>query len=101
MLIPSLLVSAAGTLMIIVGLYVRKKGKTTFIAGNNQMFHAKNEKRLAAQIGCIIIVFGIETVLFPIVFQLIPRIDGAIFLVLAIINLAAVFVVMIADQLRQ
>lgn len=101
MLIPSLLVSAAGTLMIIVGLYVRKKGKTTFIAGNNQMFHAKNEKRLASQIGWILTFFGIETVLFPIIFQLIPGIDGTIFFVLAIINLAAVFVVMIADQLRQ
>lgn len=97
MLIPSLLVSIAGILILIVGLYVRKKEKTSFIAGHN----ARDEKKLAKRIGWIIILFGVETFLFPIIFQLLPRIDGTAFLVLAMIHLAAVFVVILADQLSQ
>lgn len=101
MFIPSLLVSIAGIFIILVGLYVRKKEKTSFIAGHNQLFHAKNEKRLASRIGLVIVLFGIETVLFPIIFQLIPRLDGTAFLVVAMIHSAAVFVVILEDQLSQ
>lgn len=101
MLIPSLLVSIGGILLIKVGLYVRKKEKTSFIAGHRQLFHVRDEKKLASRIGWVVVLFGIETVLFPIIFQLIPRIDGTVFLGLAMIHLAAVFVVILADQLSQ
>ncbi|MCM3217730.1 hypothetical protein M3612_24995 [Niallia taxi] len=100
MLVISLGVMALGILIIFVGFSLRKKGKTSFIAGNNEVFVPKNEKKLAERIGLVIILFGIETVLFLVFFQLIKGIEGYHFAILALIHILVVFVLMFFDQME-
>ncbi|WP_462409886.1 hypothetical protein [Neobacillus sp. Marseille-QA0830] len=100
MLVISLGVMALGILIIFVGFSLRRKGKTSFIAGNNEVFVPKNEKKLAVRIGLVIIIFGIETVLFPALFQLIKGIEGYHFVILALFHVLVVFVLMFIDQME-
>ncbi len=100
MLVISLGVMTLGILIIFVGVSLRIKGKTSFIAGNNEVFVPKNEKKLAERIGLVIILFGIETVLFPVVFQLVKGIEGYHFAILALIHILVVFVLMFFDQME-
>jgi hypothetical protein len=100
MILISLGVMVLGILIIFVGYSLRRKGKTSFIAGNNEFFVPKNEKKLAERIGLVIILFGVETTLFPVVFQLIEGIEGYHFAILALLHILAVFVLMLSDQME-
>ncbi|PLR96875.1 hypothetical protein [Bacillus sp. T33-2] len=100
MLVISLVVMALGILIIFVGYSLRRKGKTSFIAGNNEVFVPKNEKKLAERIGLVVILFGIETVLFPITFQVIHGIEGYYFAIVALVHIFIVFLLMLFDQME-
>ncbi|RDI45566.1 hypothetical protein [Falsibacillus pallidus] len=100
MLAISLAVIIGGLLIIFVGYSVKKKGKTSFIAGNNEVFTPKNEKTLAARSGINIIVFGIEVVLFPIAYHFI-ELEGSILAILAVAHLLIFFLLMVLDQLEK
>ncbi|WP_433750489.1 hypothetical protein [Falsibacillus pallidus] len=99
MLAISLAVIIGGLLIIFVGFSVKKKGKTSFIAGNNEVFVPKNEKRLAARVGINIIIFGLEVVLFPIAYQIID-LEGSFLGILAVVHLLIFFLLMVLDQLE-
>ncbi|CAG9614845.1 hypothetical protein BACCIP111899_04078 [Bacillus rhizoplanae] len=96
----SLCVMALGILIIFVGYSLRRKGETSFIAGNNKVFIPKDEKKLAERIGLVVILFGAETVLFPVVFQVINGIEGYHFAILALLHILVVFVLMFCDQMK-
>ena len=98
MLAASLGIMAAGIVIIVVGISIKRKGKTSFIAGNNEIFVPKDEKKLAGRIGLIVILFGVESFLFPLVFQLIEGMTGTHFAVLAGLQLLAIFFFMLMDQ---
>lgn len=101
MLAVTVVIMALGLVIIGVGIYIRGKGKTAFIAGNNEVFVPKNEKRLAGRIGAAVLLFGIETVLFPLLYQLIDGLKGCHFAVLAVVHLLAVLVFMVMDQIER
>ncbi|MCP8968458.1 hypothetical protein [Ectobacillus ponti] len=88
----------AGALIAYIGYSVRRKGLTAFLAGNQDVFVPKNEKVLAGRIGLVIMLFGVETLLFPLAFQLIPGVSGTHFAVLAALHLLATFLCMLFDQ---
>jgi len=96
----SLGVMALGVLILFVGYSLKRKGKTSFIAGNNEVFVPKDEQKLADRIGLVVIIFGIETVLFPIIFQFIKGIEGYHFAILALIHIFVVFLLMLFDQME-
>ncbi|OIK06294.1 hypothetical protein BIV59_21570 [Bacillus sp. MUM 13] len=100
MLIASLAIMAAGILIFIAGYSLRKRGKTSFIAGNNKVFVPNNEKKLAGRIGTVVMLFGSITILFPIVFQMIDGLEGYHFAIIAAVHLVAVFVIMGLDQMH-
>ncbi|MGD6856026.1 hypothetical protein ACQCVO_13200 [Bacillus infantis] len=99
MLAVTVVLMALGLVIAWVGIYIRQKGKTTFIAGNNLVFVPKNERLLAGRIGAAVLLFGIETVLFPLLYQLIDGLKGSHFAVLAVVHVLAVLVFMVMDQL--
>lgn len=47
MLLPPFVLTVIGILLILSGNSIRKRGKTSFIAGNNDVFIPKNEKKMA------------------------------------------------------
>lgn len=100
MLAISLFVMALGIVIIFVGYSLRRKGKTSFIAGNNEVFIPKDEKKLAERIGLVVILFGAETVLFTVVFQVINGMEGCHFAILALLHILVVFVLMYFDQME-
>ena len=100
MLVPSVVLAVIGILLILSGNSIRKRGKTSFIAGINEVFIPKNEKKLAERIGWLLILFGFETVSFPMVFYFIKIIEGYHYAILAIFHLIIVFIFMCMDQLE-
>lgn len=100
MLAFSICVMVFGIFIIVVGFSLRRKGKTSFIAGNNEVFVPKDEKKLAERIGIVVILFGIETVLFPVIFHVIRSIEGYHFGILALLHIFVVFVFMFFDQME-
>jgi hypothetical protein len=100
MLVPSVVLMVIGIVLIISGNSIRKRGKTSFIAGINEVFIPKNEKKLAERIGWLLILFGFETVAFPMFFYFIKILQGYHFAILAIIHLVIVFIFMFIDQLE-
>jgi hypothetical protein len=99
MKIIPIIISLSGLVIMYVGQYVKRKGTTAFIAGNNEWFVPKNEQQLAKRIGIVIILFGFETLLFPIVFYLANGIQGSHFVILATLHLLIIFFLMLADQI--
>ncbi|MGM9926016.1 MAG: hypothetical protein ACI35R_17355 [Bacillus sp. (in: firmicutes)] len=91
MLVISLVLMVLGIVIILVGSSIIRKGKTSFIAGNNEMFVPKNEKKLSGRIGFVVMLFGGETVLFPVVYKLINGIEGYHFAVLAVLHILTIF----------
>ena len=61
-----LFISLVSCLIIYIGKRVWKKGSTNFIAGYGKTFTPRNEKQLAKGFGLIIMLFGFETIIFPI-----------------------------------
>ncbi|WEG14522.1 hypothetical protein PU629_09250 [Pullulanibacillus sp. KACC 23026] len=97
MLAFSLAIVIGGCFITFVGYSVKKKGSTSFIAGNNVVFIPKNEKKLASRIGINGMIFGIEVVSFPIIYQLYD-LRGSYIAILAVIHLLIVFILMLLDQ---
>lgn len=67
---------------------------------NNAVFVSKNEKKLAERIGLVVILFGVETVLFPVVYQFLNGVEGYHFVVLAVLHILALFILMVIDQME-
>jgi len=101
MQVNSLVLIALGFIIIFVGFSVIRKGKTSFIAGNHDFFVPKNEKKLAKQIGFVIILFGAETVMIPVIYPFLKGIEGYHFAVLAVLHMLAVFILMVIDQIER
>ncbi|WP_241765073.1 hypothetical protein [Bacillus mycoides] len=60
----------------------------------------KNEKKLAKQIGKVIIAFGFETMLLIVVNVFIINVDGFFYGVLAILHILIVLFLLVMDQLN-
>ena len=88
-----------GIFFVYVGYSIKKRQNTSFVAGNNEIFVPKNERKLAG-LGLIIMLFGIETIVFPAVFQLSSVVNGIYFVILAFINITLIFICMLFDQLE-
>ncbi len=99
MIIASILLVLIGIFIIFSGFLIKKKGNTSFIAGNNQSFLPNNEIKLAKRIGWVVIVFGVETLVFPILFNYVKIIEGYHLAILAVIHLILVFIFMLVDQI--
>lgn len=99
MIAVSIVVIILGLVIMYVGKKVEQSGKTSFIAGNNEWFVPKYEKKLAERIGFVLILFGLETVLFPIVLQLVKGVEGYYFAIVALFHIFIVFALMIIDQI--
>lgn len=98
MILVSMIVIMVGLVFIYIGRSVKRKGLTDFIAGNNEWFVPKNERKLAERIGAVIILFGVETVLFPVIYLLADGIKGSHFAILAVLHMLIILVLMLADQ---
>ena len=94
------MLTALGLVIIVVGSAVKRKGKTSFIAGYNEVFVPKDEKKLAGQIGFVMMLFGVETICFPLVFQFLKGIEGYHFALLAGLHILAVLILMLVDQMN-
>ena len=91
---------AIGLVMIAVGFVVKQNGKTSFMAGYNEIFVPKNEKKLAGQIAFVMVLFGVETIGFPVVYQFFDGIEGYHFALLAGLHILAVLMLMLVDQIN-
>lgn len=87
----------AGFFFIYIGRRVWVKGNTRFIAGYGETFVPKNEQKLARGFGLIIIIFGIESIIFPILSFFVNGL-GLYYGILIAINLLSVFFIMVKDQ---
>ena len=86
--------------IIYIGKRVWKKGNTNFIAGFGKVFTPRNEKQLAKGIGLIIMLFGFESMIFPILSLLFEGI-GFYYGFLVVLNFFALFGLMIKDQMQR
>jgi len=94
-----LFISLVSFLIIYIGQLVWKKGNTNFIAGYGKIFTPKDEKQLAKGIGLIIMLFGFETIIFPILSLFFEGL-GFYYGLLVVLNFFAVFGLMIKDQVQ-
>ncbi|MBK0006087.1 MULTISPECIES: hypothetical protein [Priestia] len=94
-----LFISLVSCLIIYIGQLVWKKGNTNFIAGYRKIFTPKDEKQLAKGIGLIIMLFGFETIIFPILSLFFEGL-GFYYGLLVVLNFFAVFGLMIKDQVQ-
>ena len=99
MLVASIGLGIIGILFLIGGYLIRKNGHTSFIAGNNKVFMPRNEMKLANRIGLVVMLFGFETIMFPLLFHFIRFVEGYHFVSIAVLHLLLVFMFMILDQL--
>ena len=100
MLVASIGLGVIGVIIFIGGYLIQKNGNTSFIAGNNKVFVPRNEVKLAKRIAWIVMLFGFETMLFPLLFHFIKFIEGYHFVILAVLHILLVFIFMILDQLN-
>ncbi|ETT84685.1 hypothetical protein C174_02314 [Bacillus mycoides FSL H7-687] len=84
---------------LVLGAFIWKKGKVNFFAGVREGM-LKNEKKLAKQIGKVIIAFGFETMLLIVVNVFIINVDGFFYGVLAILHILIVLFLLVMDQLN-
>ncbi|MGQ3380749.1 hypothetical protein ACT6P6_22070 [Priestia endophytica] len=83
-------------LIVWIGGFVWRKGRTKFIAGYGKMFNPYNEKQLAKGFGLIIMLFGFESIL-----SLFFEGLGLYYGLLIILDFLAIFALMINDQLQK
>ncbi|WP_242488428.1 hypothetical protein [Bacillus sp. TH25] len=77
---------------------MKKKEHLSFF-GYNTVFHPKNERVLARRVGVVVILFGVETILFPPV-AFFFNVEGFYFGILAGVDIVVVFILLIVDQLE-
>ena len=63
-MIKLILVIFMSLFIIYVGVKIGKREKVDFIAGYNVIFKPRNEKKLAKRVGALVMLFGIETIVF-------------------------------------
>lgn len=95
-----LFISLVSCLIIYIGKRVWKKGSTNFVAGYGKIFTPKDEKQLAKGIGLIIMLFGFETIIFPILSLFFEGL-GFYYGLLVVLNFFAIFGLMIKDQVQR
>lgn len=96
----SLMVIALGFLFIIVGSFVRKRGIPTTITGKHGLFFAKDKKKLANRMGLVLLIFGVEMVIFPWVYLVFEGVEGYHLAIFAIFHFFLLFGTVIIDQLE-
>jgi len=86
-----------GSFFVLLGIFIWRKGSVSFLAG-----YAKdkinNEKLMAKRIGLVIILFGLETILFIATSLFITEVNGLIYGIIAILHILAILLVMILTQ---
>ncbi|WKG29349.1 hypothetical protein [Priestia aryabhattai] len=95
-----LFINLVSCLIIYIGKRAWKKGSTNFIAGYGKIFTPKDEKQLAKGIGLIIMLFGFETIIFPILSLFFEGL-GFYYGLLIVLNFFALFGLMIKDQVQR
>ncbi|WP_394548727.1 hypothetical protein [Priestia aryabhattai] len=85
--------------IIYIGKLVWKKGSTNFIAGYGKVFTPRNEKQLAKGFGLIVMLFGFESMIFPILSLFFEGI-GFYYGLLVVLNFFAIFGLLIKDQVQ-
>ncbi|WJE15083.1 hypothetical protein QRD89_15360 [Halobacillus sp. ACCC02827] len=86
-----------GLLLCGTGLSVAKKGKTAFIAGYHTTFHPKDEPKLAKRFGFLLCLFGVETMVFPLLYSL-GWMEGTHYAMLAVLNIMLALFFLAMDQ---
>ncbi|MFV5316719.1 hypothetical protein [Priestia megaterium] len=94
-----LFICLVSCLIIYIGQLVWKKGSTNFIAGYGKIFTPRNEKQLAKGFGLIVMLFGFESMIFPILSLFFEGI-GFYYGLLVVLNFFAIFGLMIKDQVQ-
>ncbi|MDC7770880.1 hypothetical protein POL88_18270 [Priestia megaterium] len=92
-----LFICLVSSFIIYIGKRVWKKGSNNFIAGYGKIFTPKDEKQLAKGIGLIIMLFGFESMIFPILSLFFEGL-GFYYGFLVVLNFFAIFGLMIMDQ---
>ncbi|MED4000418.1 hypothetical protein [Priestia aryabhattai] len=95
-----LFISLVSCLIIYIGKRVWKKGSTNFIAGYGKTFTPRNEKQLAKGFGLIIMLFGFETIIFPILSLFFEGL-GFYYGLLIALNFFIILGLMIKDQVQE
>lgn len=85
---------------VFLGLYVWKKGSVNFLAGY-QKETITHEKRLAKNIGLVIIAFGIESALVIGIFLYIYHFETFYFGILAMIHVLIILSLFIMNQFKR
>ncbi|NHH94501.1 hypothetical protein GOICGAJE_03052 [Bacillus sp. MB95] len=94
-----LFISLVSCLIIYIGKRVWKKGSTDFIAGYGKIFTPKDEKQLAKGFGLVIMLFGFETMIFPILSLFFEGV-GFYYGLLIALNFFIILGLMIKDQVQ-
>ena len=99
-LVASIGLGVIGVIIFIGGYLIQKNGNTSFIARNNKVFVPRNEVKLANRIGWVVMLFGLEIMLFPLIFRFLKFIECYHFVIIAVLHLLLVIMFMILDQLN-
>ncbi|QDZ81201.1 hypothetical protein [Priestia megaterium] len=94
-----LFVCLVSCFIIYIGKRVWKEGSTNFIAGYGKTFTPRNEKQLTKGFGLVIMLFGFETMIFPILSLFFEGV-GFYYGLLIALNFFIILGLMIKDQVQ-
>ncbi|AKO92300.1 hypothetical protein [Priestia filamentosa] len=97
-MIKRLLVIFLSLFIIYVGVKIRKRERVDFIAGYNVIFKPRNEKKLAKRVGVLVMLFGIETIVFITLSLFLSNLVG-FYGTLVVLNILFIGIFIIVDQL--
>jgi hypothetical protein len=97
-MIKLFLVILMSLFIIYVGVKIGKREKVDFIAGYNVIFKPRNEKKLAKRVGALVMLFGIETIIF-ITLSLFLLNLGGLYGTFVVLNVLFLGIFIIIDQM--
>ncbi|MEK4198414.1 hypothetical protein [Cytobacillus sp. FSL K6-0265] len=78
------------SVLVVIGLVIKRKGSVGFIAGYKEG-RIRNEKKLANRIGLTVILFAVECFLLILIHLLLFPLNGLYIGILAVVHLFVVF----------
>lgn len=84
--------------IIYVGIRIGRREKVDFIAGYNVIFKPRNEKKLAKRVGALVMLFGIETIVFITLSLFLSNLEG-LYGTFVVLNVLFLGIFIIIDQM--
>ncbi|RAS75854.1 hypothetical protein [Priestia endophytica] len=97
-MIKLFLVILMSLFIIYVGIRIGRREKVDFIAGYNVIFKPRNEKKLAKRVGALVMLFGIETIVFITLSLFLSNLEG-LYGTFVVLNVLFLGIFIIIDQM--